>query len=156
MQLRICVAAIVIQDKQLLVIRKRDDDGEAFYSFPCGGQEPGETLEQAVQREVLEEVGSEIQVDRLLFVREYIGKNHENARTEGHLHVVDHLFHCFLKDPSLSLQGTAPDPGQEACEWLPLHQLTAYRFYPRALIPYLIELGQGLPLSAPVYVGDIN
>lgn len=156
MQLRICVAAIVIQSGQLLVIRKRLDDGKTFYSVPTGGQEPGETLIEAVQREVLEEVGAEILVGRLLFVREYIGKNHEYAHTDGHLHLVDHLFHCFLKDPAPSLQGTAPDPGQEACEWLPLHQLTTHRFYPQALIPYLIELGQGFPPSAPVYVGDIN
>jgi 8-oxo-dGTP pyrophosphatase MutT (NUDIX family) len=156
MQLRICVAAIVIQNEQLLVIRKRLDDGKAFYSVPTGGQEPGETLVEAVQREVLEEVGAEIFVDRLLFVREYIGKNHENAHTDNRLHLVDHLFQCYLKDPAPSLQGTAPDPDQEVCEWLPLHQLTTYRFYPRALIPYLIELGQGLPLSAPVYIGDIN
>jgi hypothetical protein len=33
MQLRICVAAIVIQNGQLLVIRKRLDDGEPFIPF---------------------------------------------------------------------------------------------------------------------------
>ncbi|WP_075164556.1 NUDIX domain-containing protein [Ktedonobacter racemifer] len=39
-----------------------------LYSFPTGGQEAGETLDQAVQREVSEEVGCEAKVGPLLWV----------------------------------------------------------------------------------------
>jgi 8-oxo-dGTP diphosphatase len=62
---RSSVAAVIIHDGNLLVVKKRDEKG-VLYSFPPGGQEAGETLIQAVQREVLEEVGYEIQVGPLL------------------------------------------------------------------------------------------
>jgi 8-oxo-dGTP diphosphatase len=152
---RSCVAAVIIHDENLLVVKKRDEKGSE-YSFPTGGQEAGETLVQAVQREVLEEVGCEIVVGPLLWVREYIGKHHENADLEGDVHVVCHLFHCTMNEFSQTFQGKAPDPDQEGVEWLPLQQLASCRFYPQALIPALLHLEQGNVLSPLIYVGDIN
>jgi 8-oxo-dGTP pyrophosphatase MutT (NUDIX family) len=146
---------VIIQDEHLLVVKKRDEKG-VVYSFPTGGQEAGETLIQAVAREVKEEVGCEIEVGPLLWVREYIGKHHENADLEGNVHVVCHLFRCTMNFVSRPFQGSAPDPTQEGVEWLPLQQLATCRFYPQALIPFLFEQGQGLLSSAPLYVGDVN
>jgi 8-oxo-dGTP diphosphatase len=155
MHLRVGVKAIIIRHEKLLVVKKRDGKG-VFYSFPGGGQEAGETLIQAVQREMVEETGLEVQVGNLLFVREYIGKHHENAETEGNLHVVDHLFHCLVEHFPETFLAKAPDTGQEEIEWLSLNQLRTCRFYPQTLIPHLIELGEGRVPSTPVYVGDIN
>ena len=155
MRLRCGVAAVIIHDEKLLVVKKRDVKG-VVYSFPTGGQEPGETLVQAVKREVLEEVGCEIVVGPLLWVREYIGKNHENADLEGDLHVVCHLFHCTINEFLHTFEGKAPDEDQEGVEWLPLEELATCRFYPQALVPFLLELGRGVPSSAPLYVGDVN
>jgi 8-oxo-dGTP diphosphatase len=152
---RSCVAAVIIHDENLLVVKKRDAKG-IIYSFPTGGQEAGETLAQAVEREALEEVGCTVQVGSLLWVREYIGKHHENADLESDVHVVCHLFHCIISSVSHTFQGSAPDPTQEGVEWLPLTQLATCRFYPQALIPFLIEQGHGIPSSAPLYVGDVN
>lgn len=155
MRLRVGVKAIVIEHGKLLVIKKSDGKG-AFYSFPGAGQEAGETLAQAVQREMVEETGLEVQVGNLLFVREYIGKNHENAEMEGDLHVVDHLFHCLVDHYPETFLAKAPDTDQEGIEWLPLNQLAIRRFYPQTLIPHLLELGARSVLSTPVYIGDIN
>jgi 8-oxo-dGTP diphosphatase len=152
---RSSVAAVIIQDGNLLVVKKRDEKG-VMYSFPTGGQEAGETLVQAVQREVLDEVGCEIEVGPLLWVREYIGKHHENAELEGDIHVVCHLFHCIISDFSQPLREKSPDSTQEGHEWLPLQQLATCRFYPQALIPALLHLAQENTLASCTYVGDIN
>ncbi|QBD74779.1 NUDIX domain-containing protein [Ktedonosporobacter rubrisoli] len=152
---RSSVAAVIIHDEKLLVVKKRDVKG-IVYSFPTGGQEPGETLTQAVQREVLEEVGCTVQVGPLLWVREYIGKHHENADLEGDVHVVCHLFHCTINELSGALQGSSPDSTQEGVEWLPLEQLATIRFYPQALIPFLFEQAHAIPPIASLYVGDVN
>ncbi len=149
------VKAIVIHDGRLIVVKKQDDIG-AMYSFPGGSQHAGETLAQAVRREFLEEAGQDIEVGDLVFVREYIGKHHEHARTDAQIHVVDHLFLCTLRDPSLPLQALDPDPDQAGVEWLPVDQLASYRFFPRTLIPHLVEIARGNRPSAPVYVGDVN
>lgn len=109
MQPRIGVQAIVVQDRKLVAVKKRDGTG-AIYSLPGGGQERGETLIDAVRREFWEEVGHEIEVGELAFVREYIGAHHEYAATEADSHVVDHLFLCSLMEPSRSLRAQNPIP----------------------------------------------
>lgn len=53
MRLRGSVKAVVIQRGYWLVVKKRDYRG-MYYSFPGGGQTPGETLVQTVQREMIE------------------------------------------------------------------------------------------------------
>jgi hypothetical protein len=95
-------------------------------------------------------------VGPLLWVREYIGKHHENADLEDDVHVVCHLFHCTIADISQPLQGKSPDPTQEGHQWLPLQQLATCRFYPRALIPALFHFAQENTLPSCTYVGDIN
>ena len=62
MFVRVSVRGILIQDDQLLVIHQIKNDRE-YYVIPGGGVEDYETLVQALKREMLEEVG--IQVDVL-------------------------------------------------------------------------------------------
>ena len=59
------VAAVIHnQDGRLLLLRKHDGS----WSLPAGAVEPGETPEQAVAREVLEETGYECTSTRLLTI----------------------------------------------------------------------------------------
>ena len=49
------VRRILIKDGMIALI-KRTRDGETFYVFPGGGVEEGETEEQALKREIKEEL----------------------------------------------------------------------------------------------------
>jgi len=162
------VKALVLRDGQLLCVRKRDDSGD-ICSFPGGGQEPGETLVEAVRREVREEVGREVEVGELLFVREYIGRNHEFAATDAGVHVVDHVFRCTLlpersrnragakvEEPPAAFRPVDADPDQVGVEWLPVEALDEYPFRPRALQGHLRALARGDGPLTPFYVGDVN
>jgi 8-oxo-dGTP diphosphatase len=51
---------------RLLLIRRGHEPGAGLWSLPGGRIEPGETREQAVVREVLEETGLRVQCSRLL------------------------------------------------------------------------------------------
>ena len=53
---RTAARAVIIRGQDLLVVRVRTEEGE-FLVLPGGGQEHGETLTDAVQREVFEESG---------------------------------------------------------------------------------------------------
>jgi 8-oxo-dGTP diphosphatase len=57
------VAAVIVRDGRVLMVRERRrgptgrHDGAEYWVLPGGGIEPGETPEEAVAREVREEVG---------------------------------------------------------------------------------------------------
>ena len=51
-------AAVIVRDGRVLMVHERSDrSGREWWTLPGGGIEPGETPEEAVRREVLEEVG---------------------------------------------------------------------------------------------------
>jgi 8-oxo-dGTP diphosphatase len=70
-QLRVRVAAVLVLDGQMVLVRHRKDD-RAYHLLPGGGVEAGETLQQALTREVVEETGLSIEVSRPLFISETI------------------------------------------------------------------------------------
>jgi 8-oxo-dGTP pyrophosphatase MutT (NUDIX family) len=56
----------VLKDDKLLLM-ERWRPGMHYFSVPGGGIEPGETAEQTVVRELLEETGCQVAIDRLLY-----------------------------------------------------------------------------------------
>ncbi|HSO57698.1 MAG TPA: NUDIX hydrolase [Paenisporosarcina sp.] len=66
----LCVAGLVINHiGEWLVVKKRYGGLEGKWSLPDGFVEPGETMDQAVVREVQEETGIEIMVQGLIGFR---------------------------------------------------------------------------------------
>jgi len=61
------VAAIMIEDNRVAVI-EREKDGQRYYVFPGGHVESNEQLVDAVKREIIEELGIEVDVIRLAVI----------------------------------------------------------------------------------------
>ncbi len=102
--------AIVIRDDLLLVIVHHDGEGD-WYSLPGGGQEPGETLTDALQRECMEELGVRVEIGPLRYIREYIGANHEFSREDADSHQIDFMFECAPNPfPSGAIRFNIPIP----------------------------------------------
>jgi 8-oxo-dGTP pyrophosphatase MutT (NUDIX family) len=150
--IRSAARAVVICDGKLLVTRMRDRRG-IYYILPGGGQLAGETLIQTIQRECMEEVGILVKAVRLLYVREYIGKNHNFSRRHHAFHQVEHVFLCEAEDPASACPGSETDNHQVGVSWLALDQLHNIRFYPEALRPFLADGDLRFP---DVYMGDCN
>ncbi|WP_413466007.1 NUDIX domain-containing protein [Metabacillus litoralis] len=60
------VAIIIFDDNGSVLLQKRADVG--LWGIPSGHVEPGETVEQAAKREVLEETGYHISIEKLIGV----------------------------------------------------------------------------------------
>ena len=71
MSKRVC--AIIIKDNNILLIR-RIKNGEEYFVFSGGGIEADESDENAIIREVKEELSLDIKIDKLLFQIENRGQ----------------------------------------------------------------------------------
>ena len=140
--------AIIIRNNKLLCIRKSDKYGY-YYLLPGGGQEKNETFIEAVIRECKEEIGAEISVKKLLYIREYIGKNHEFKSTDN-AHQVDFMFECeLISEPNIDTANNIDD-GQNGIEWIDIRRSNEYRVYPKILLERIKNNEKN------IYWGDIN
>ena len=154
MAIRNSAKAIIVKDNKLLAIKKEDKDGY-YYILPGGGQEHGENLHETLKRECIEEINAEVEIGDLLFIREYIGKNHEHFEFDSNVHQTEYMFLCKLSEESKDIgNGIVPDEGQIGVEWLALKELLDFRLYPQTMRESIIDYMAGKNL--PVYLGDIN
>lgn len=114
--------ALMVRDGQIYLCKSSD----GFYYTIGGAVEVGETTEQAVQREVREEVGCEVRVDQLAFVV-------ENAFCQTGIDYHNIEFHYKvtpLTEPNPSM---TEDDEVRACEWVDLGKLDAIDLKPAFL-----------------------
>ena len=132
-EVRTSARAIIRQDGKLLVVRYRDEHGD-FYALPGGSQRHGESLTEAVVREVAEETGAVVRAGALRFVRECRGQP-DSRGIPPDLHQVELFFDCELV--SDNGKATELDPGQDEALWLTLAELRSRCFFPQALLDAL-------------------
>ena len=77
-------AFVFDRDGRVLLVERGRPPGEGLWSVPGGRLEPGETLAQAVAREVREETGLVVEVGPFVCVIERIGDDH-------HFVILDYL-----------------------------------------------------------------
>lgn len=150
--IRTAARALIIHEGKLLTIKMRDKTG-IFYILPGGGQRHGETLREGLERECLEEIGTPVEVGELLYVREYIGKNHEFRHAHRAFHQVENVFRCLLPNPDGIGPGSEHDKKQVGVEWIPLEELQDRRFLPEVIKPYFTKSGFEPGTN---YLGDVN
>jgi 8-oxo-dGTP diphosphatase len=136
-KLRTRICGICIHDNKLLLIRHASTvNKENFWAPPGGGLSYGETIEQCLVREILEETGLEVKVGRFLFVNEFL---------HPPLHAVEFFFEVQLTGGTLTTgvdPELAPDQQiiEEAC-WLDIKEIIALPIASKhRSLQYLISL----------------
>jgi len=84
------VGVLVKRGDRVLLVRRRFDPGRGKWSIPGGLVELGETVRDAALREVYEETGLNVKLDRLLSVVDYIERSRD-GRVRFHYVLVDFL-----------------------------------------------------------------
>ncbi len=116
---------MVLRDDRVLLVERAREPLKDYWSLPGGVLEVGELAEDAVRREVREETGLDIRVEKLVDVFERIMKDAAGA-AEYHYVVLDYL--CTPLGGELV---AADDASQVA--WVECGDLANWRLTPGAL-----------------------
>jgi 8-oxo-dGTP diphosphatase len=149
--IRNAVRAVIIRDSRVLLIRKQYEDGSQRYALPGGAMAPEESLLTALNRECLEEIGTEVDAISLLHVADWFKPRDTEPPSTRHL--VEYLFACNIDDDYTSHNGSHPDSHQVEVVWVELDQLESLPMWPQALAEILPRLWQK---NAAVYLGIID
>jgi hypothetical protein len=106
-----------------------------------------------LDRECQEEISAAIEIGELVFIREYLGRNHEFAPLDSEVHQIEFIFACRLESGAVVANGSCPDSGQTGIEWLELARLKEYRIYPDILKTVIDANGL---CAGRIYLGDVN
>lgn len=75
---RVAVGAIIFKDDNVLLVKRRNPPAQGLWAIPGGKVRWGETLEQALKREIREETGLEIAIERLVKIVEFLPDRQSN------------------------------------------------------------------------------
>jgi len=107
------VAAVIERDGKILIARRRAGTHLAgLWEFPGGKREPGETLEEALGRELVEELATPGIVGEVIETVEWA---YPDKRVQLH------FFRCHLKDEPRPLEG-------QEIAWVERADLPRYEF----------------------------
>lgn len=155
--LRNSAKAIIVQGDKVLLLQKQHPGNPLFTVFPGGGQEPGETLVEALARECLEEIGAKIRVGDLLYIREYRSWMHEFHNPDRSWHQVEFFFLCELIEPLHPDLADNPDLNQKGVIWVERDTLKNQNLYPKVLRDILAgRLSHLDKPQHPIYLGAVN
>ncbi len=148
--IRNAVRAVVIRDAHILLLRKQGVGVGDRFALPGGGQDPGETLYQALQRECQEEIATHVEVSRLIHVADYFKARDTDPPSTRQL--LEFLFLCSVPADYTPTNGHHPDKHQIEVVWLALAELPRITLLPTALAEYLQRAGDA---GGEVYLGEI-
>jgi 8-oxo-dGTP diphosphatase len=99
----LAVSAAIFRAERVLIVRRGVPPMQGIYTLPGGGVELGETLEQAVMREVREETGLAIEPLSLAGYRQVIARDSE-GKIERHFVILPFAARYLAGEISLNAE----------------------------------------------------
>ena len=109
------VAAIIQRDGAYFATQRGYGEFEGMWEFPGGKIEPGERPEAALQREIQEELGIDITINRLLCTTDYDYPS---------FHLTMHCYLCEIKSGEIELRE------HKSARWLTAETLDSVEWLP--------------------------
>jgi 8-oxo-dGTP diphosphatase len=122
------VGAVVIDGTKVLLVRRGQEPLKGEWSLPGGALELGETLQQGIVREVLEETGLIVVPGGIIEILDRITQDEASGRVRYHYVLID--FVCHVTGGGLCSASDA-----EEVRWVERDQLqNGYRLAPVTLV----------------------
>ena len=120
------VAAIIKKGNCIFATQRGYGDYKDWWEFPGGKMEPGETPEEALVREIKEELSTDINIDKFLYTVDY---------DYPKFHLTMHCYICSLLSDALHLNE------HEAAKWLNREDIHSVNWLPadETLLPMIVE-----------------
>lgn len=109
------VAAVIVRDDKIFATQRGYGEFKGGWEFPGGKMEPGETPQEALHREIQEELETEIKVGDFITTVEYDYPN---------FHLTMHCFICSIISGNLTLLE------HEDARWLSKDELNSVQWLP--------------------------
>lgn len=116
---RVNVRGIIAKDGKLLAVKHRSKnpakEAPSYYCIPGGGLDPHESLENGVKREIMEEMGVEAKIGKLLFIQQFW------SRRNGYTEELEFFFAIDNPEDFMTIDLTATSHGVEelaVCEFI--------------------------------------
>ena len=109
------VAAIIRKEGRIFATQRGYGEWKDWWEFPGGKMEPGELADEALKREIREELSTEISVDECICTVEYDYPT---------FHLTMHCFLCSLLSEAMYLNE------HEAARWLAPDELDSVKWLP--------------------------
>jgi 8-oxo-dGTP diphosphatase len=120
---RVAVHALILNEGRMLLVKRANEPSKGKWSLPGGRIELGETIHQAIKREVREECSIEIETERIFDVGESIIKDEED-RISYHFILIYLL--ARYKDGEVKAQSDAED-----ARWVTTEELAEVEVHPQ-------------------------
>jgi len=115
------VAIVIIKEERILLVQHKKK-GRKYWLLPGGRVNFGETLIEAIQREMVEEANVEVKVGNLLFISDAISPDIDSQR-----HIINIFFEGEISAGELKI---GDEEILERIEFVPITQLDELTFYP--------------------------
>jgi ADP-ribose pyrophosphatase len=103
---RVAVGAVVLRDDHVLLVRRGQWPAKGVWAVPGGSVKLGETLQEAAEREILEETGLHIRAREPVYTFESIVRDDDEKI----------LFHYVIIDLVADYIDGEPQPGDDALD----------------------------------------
>ena len=116
------VAAVIKKDDKILATQRGYGEFKGRWEFPGGKPEAGETREEALIREIKEELNADIKVDDYICTVEHDYKDPD-------FHLIMHTYFCTLLSDNIELVYHDEDKLEhEAMKWLTKDELDSVKW----------------------------
>ncbi len=124
-QYRIAAGGIILKDNKILLVRYENINGNTVFVGPGGAANINESLEDALIREVFEETGVNVKVEKLLYVEDLLSSKHRLLKL---------WFLCNFIGGNITKTQDAINEGITEVNWYSQEELKNKIVYPNLLL----------------------